>query len=122
MCFDEAGQEVIGCLGEPYRMGIFDPRLPHMVERSNDFCGVRYCVIFFKMWDCTAVLAPFELSPRYLEKNIFLYTPEEYSEEKPLSPAGVPLLVEKPLVGPLPKVRLDGTHLYFSIPTIIFQR
>ena len=29
VCFDEGKEKEIGVLGQPYRMGTFDPRLPH---------------------------------------------------------------------------------------------
>jgi len=70
VCFDDDGETELAILGEPFHMGIFDPRLPHMVRRSKNFQGSRYCVIFFKMWDHSAVLAPFEKHPRYLEDKI----------------------------------------------------
>jgi len=71
ICFDNSKEHILAELGEPYRMGIFDPRLPHMVQHSKEFKGTRFCVIFFKMWDSGAVLAPFENVPHYLEENVF---------------------------------------------------
>lgn len=89
VCFDERKEKEIGVLGLPYRMGMFDPRLPHMVHRSKDFRGSRYCVIFFKMWDTSAKLAPFEVNPRYLdEENIFSQKPLE-SLERSATPSSM---------------------------------
>ena len=90
--YDKSGKEIVGRLLEPYQMASFDPRLPHQVERGSKFQGVRYSVIFFKMWrhvDCFFQV-PIQKLPRYL-------VPRQKIQKKPL-----------------PKVSRKGTKLYFS--------
>lgn len=68
-CLDENGKE-LAQLGQPYRFGIFDPRLPHAIVRQKSFRGNRYCLIFFKMWEYGREESrPLERFPRYLDEN-----------------------------------------------------
>jgi hypothetical protein len=112
-CYDEDGERILATLGEPYRMGVFDPRLPHEVQRLESFRGSRYCVIFFKMWDSSGVLAPFETSPRYLEENVFTSTIEHTSLPLETS-SSVRLDDWFQTLGTPTKVRSVGSLLYFS--------
>lgn len=67
-CFSPDGGKLLAEFAEPYRMGLFDPRLPHGVVRDRNFKGNRYCMVFFKMWDeLSKNVRPLELQPRYLE-------------------------------------------------------
>lgn len=94
-------------------MGIFDPRLPHLVDRSEDFGGTRYCIIFFKMWDWKPFLAPFYSFPHYLEENVFLssFEKESSSEKTKLEEDFSSLFIFPNIPW---EVRAEGLKLYFS--------
>ena len=112
VCFNDEEDRELAVLGEPYRMGVFDPRLPHMVCRSEEFHGTRYCVIFFKMWDNTAMLAPFFTMPRYLEGNVYNISTLDNSKNSPTTLLA-PFAEFSLLVRHLCAVCQEGTRLFF---------